>query len=222
MGELGTTPRTGGASDRRERPDPRPRRTRGSLLWAVGLTAAMVVGAGIAQWVTWLGAVLSLASVAVTACLVGGVWHRAGAAAVASVTGSGLVLFAGPALYEVYMRSAGEPVPAVVTSVAERPGAGRCALRELDGGHRAYEVAQQGNCFGRARAGDRVEIRVDPLGLLEPRLPDATDQPSTTDATAAVAACLALTTAAAVLHGGRRRRADGGRAEGRGQGVTGA
>ncbi|MEU2732118.1 hypothetical protein ABZ650_30795 [Streptomyces griseoviridis] len=216
MSERGTTGavRTGGASDGRRGLAARTtgtRRTAGSLAWAVGLTAAMVLSAATAQWQTWIGVVLAMASVAVTACLVGGVWHRAGAATLASCAGFGLVLFAGPALYEIYMKSAGEPVPAVVTSVSERRGVRDtlryCALRELGGERRTYEVSQTENCFGQAKAGDRVEIRVDPLGVLEPRLPDSTDSGGTTDITAGIGAGLALLTAATVLRAGLRRRA---------------
>ncbi|GGR09289.1 hypothetical protein [Streptomyces netropsis] len=67
---------------------PRPpasgaRKVFSSLMWAVLLPGLMILGAGIGQWVLWLGAVVMLTAVAVAACLIGGVWHRAGAATLA-------------------------------------------------------------------------------------------------------------------------------------------
>lgn len=209
MGEQGTTTRAGTGPVGRERRRTRTGRRLGSALWAVGLTAAILVGAAVGQWLVWAGVVLVMASVTAVACLVGGAWHRAGSATAASVLGFGLMLFAGPALYEVYMKSVGDPVPAVVTRVSESGGRHsplRCALRETDGARRAYEVSQQQNCFGQAKVGDRVEIRVDPLGVLEPRLPDSSDQEGTTDITVGISAVLALLTAATVFHAGCRRR----------------
>ncbi|MFE4452472.1 hypothetical protein [Streptomyces sp. NPDC056796] len=185
------------------------RRTVGSLLWAVGFPAAMILGAGIGQWVTWIGVVLMLAAVAVAACLIGGVWHRAGAATLASVAGFLLMLFAGPAVYETYMATAGEPAAAVVTRVTgreDRSAEMSCSVRETGGDRATYEVSQQENCFGQADVGDRVEIRKDPLGLLDPRLPDGPDQEGTTRITVAAAAGLALLTGAATFYAGQRRR----------------
>ncbi|MFJ2607083.1 hypothetical protein ACIO13_19220 [Streptomyces sp. NPDC087425] len=214
MSEQGTT--TGTELGERRAPTPlkKPligvRRAVNSLAWAVGLTLAMIISTGLAQWLVWLGVVLVLATVAVAACLVGSAWNRAGAAALASFSGFALTLFAGPALYEVYMKTFGDPVPAVVTEVGERRS-GRdtdlfCSLRELTGARRAYEVSQMQNCFGQAEVGDRVVIRQDPLGLLEPRLPDSADQEGTTDLTVGISAGLALLTAGTVFYGGQRRR----------------
>lgn len=194
---------------------PRPpmsgvRKLVGSLLWAVLLPGLLVLGAGIGQWVMWLGVVVMLATVAVTACLIGGIWHRAGAATLACFSGFALTLFAGPAVYEVYMKSYGDPAPAVVTEVVDtdsRRGAEMfCTVRETGGDRETYEVSQQENCFGQAKEGDRVEIRKDPLGLLDPRLPDSPDDRSTTRITVGIAAGLTSLTAATTFYGGQRRR----------------
>ncbi|MFD6275171.1 hypothetical protein ACFWFI_06315 [Streptomyces sp. NPDC060209] len=186
------------------------RKAVGSLVWAVGLPAVMILGAGIGQWVTWIGVVVMLAAVAVAACLIGGAWHRAGAATLASVAGFLLMLFAGPAVYEAYMMTVGEPAAAVVTEVTDRHnrrGADMfCSVQEAGGDRATYEVSQQENCFGQAEVGDRVEIRKDPLGLLDPRLPDGPDQENTTEITVAATAGLTLLTAAATFYGGQRRR----------------
>ncbi|MFI1256172.1 hypothetical protein ACH4U6_20690 [Streptomyces netropsis] len=195
---------------------PRPpvsgaRKVFSSLVWAVLLPGLMILGAGIGQWVLWLGAVVMLTAVAVAACLIGGVWHRAGAATLASAGGFALTLFAGPAIYEVYMKTVGDPVAAVVTEVTDRHnrrGADMfCTVEEAGGDHRKHEVSEQENCFGQAKVGDRVEIRKDPLGLLDPRLPDSADQRNTTKITVGVTAGLTLLTAATTFSAGQRRRA---------------
>lgn len=194
-------------------PHPQPsvaKRRLNSLVWAVLLPGAVIVGSVLGQWLTWVGVILMMAAIAVAACLIGGFWHRAGAATLASATGFGLMLFAGPAAYEVYMKTVGEPVDAVVTQVTDRHNRRGpdmyCTVRETGGSHRTYEVSQQENCFGQAEAGDHVEIRKDPLGLLDPRLPDSPDQRSTTEITVAITAGLTLLMAASTFYGGRRRR----------------
>lgn len=187
-----------------------PRRTANSALWALLLPAVLLLGAALGQWVIFAGVVVMLAAIAVTACLIGGFWHRAGAATLASVCSFALLLFAGPAVYEVYMKTVGDPAPAVVTQVTDehnRRGADMfCKLRETGGDREEHEVSQQENCFGQARAGDHVEIRKDPLGLFDPRLPDSPDQQNTTRITVGITAGLLLLTAGSILYGGLRRR----------------
>ncbi|MFD3551957.1 hypothetical protein ACFWWA_07625 [Streptomyces goshikiensis] len=204
-----------GPADHPRPPIPAPpaagsRNVFGSLAWAVLLPASMIIGAALGQWTIWVGGTVMLAAIAVAACLLGGVWHRAGAATLAAACGFALTLFAGPAVYEVYMKTAGEPVAAVVTEVTDRHsrrGADMyCAVEETGGDHRTYEVSQQQNCFGQAQVGDRVEIHKDPLGLLEPRLPDSPEQRGTTRITVGISASLALLTGATVLYAGLRRR----------------
>ena len=193
------------------RPIPSGGRQAGSSgLWAVLVPPVLLLGSAIGQWMTWLGVVVALAAIAVAACVVGGSWHRAGAATLVSFAGFALMLFAGPAMYEAYMKTVGEPVDAVVIQVADRDQRRGpdmfCTVRELGGGRDTYEVSQQENCFGQARPGDRVAIRKDPLGLLDPRLPDSPDQRNTTQITIAVTAGLTLLVAASTFYGGQRRR----------------
>ena len=181
-----------------------------SVLWAVLVPTVLLLGSAIGQWMTWLGVVVALVAIAVAACVVGGSWHRAGAATLVSFAGFALMLFAGPAMYEAYMKTVGEPVDAVGIQVADRDQRRGpdmfCTVRELGGGRDTYEVSQQENCFGQARPGDRVAIRKDPLGLLDPRLPDSPDQRNTTQITIAVTAGLTLLVAASTFYGGQRRR----------------
>ncbi|CAM5722149.1 MerC domain-containing protein [Streptomyces coeruleorubidus] len=186
------------------------RKAAGSALWAVLVPALLLVGSAVGQWVTWLGVVVCMATIAVAASVIGGSWHRAGAATLVSFGGFALMLFAGPAVYEGYMATVGEPVDAVVTQVADRDQRRGpdmfCTVRELGGDRKTYEVSQQENCFGQAEPGDRVEIRKDPLGLLDPRLPDSPDQRNTTEITLAVTAGLTLVLAGGTFYGGQRRR----------------
>ncbi|WP_199815450.1 hypothetical protein [Streptomyces griseus] len=181
-----------------------------SLFWALLLPVALVLAAAVGQWVTWVGVVLMLAVVAGAAWVVGGRWHRGGAAAVVCFAGFGLTLFAGPAVQEGYMQTVGRPVAAVVTGVVDRDQRRGpdmyCTVREVGGGRATYEVSQQENCFGQAKVGDRVEIREDPLGLLDPRLPDGPEQENTTEITLACGAGLTLVVGAVTFYGGLRRR----------------
>lgn len=212
MGASGTVAAAGGTSGTESA---RPglsggRKAVGSALWAVLVPALLLLGSAVGQWMTWLGVVVVLAVIAVAACVIGGSWHRAGAATLVSFGGFALMLFAGPAVYEGYMRAVGEPVDAVVTQVADRDQRRGpdmfCTVRELGGDRRTYEVSQQENCFGQTGPGDRVEIRKDPLGLLDPRLPDGPDQRNTTEITLAITAGLTVLVAAGTFYGGQRRR----------------
>lgn len=186
------------------------RRALNSAMWALLIPGGVALGAGLGQYAIWLGVILVLGLTALTACLLGGVWHRAGAATLGSVSCFALMLFAGPAMYEVYMKTAGDPVPAVVTEVVDehnRRGPDMfCTVTETGGDHTVHRVSQRQNCFGRAEVGDRVEIRKDPLGLLKPRLPDSPDQENTTEITVDITLGLLLLTAATVFYAGRRRR----------------
>lgn len=191
------------------RPISGPRKLFNSLMWAVLLPGLMILGTAVSQWVLLAGVFVMLAVVVVAACLIGGGWSRGGAATLACVSGFALMLFAGPALYDVYMKTAGDPVAAVVTDVTD-DGDGKgadwyCTVEETGGDHEEHELSQQQNCFGQAKAGGRVEIREDPLGVLQPRLPDGPDH-SDTGTNAEISAGLLLLTSATVFCAGQRRR----------------
>lgn len=181
-----------------------------SLKWAVAVPVLLLFGAGVAQWVTLLGVVVVLAVVAVATCLVGGVWHRAGAATLAAVAGFALTLFAGPAVYEGYMRTVGEPADVVVVDVVDlhrKHGADMmCSIRELGGEQRTFEVSQMQNCFGQAKKGDQIVVREDPLGLLDPWLPYGSEDRHTSEITVVTTIGLTLGVGASVFYGGQRRR----------------
>ncbi|MFF5537146.1 hypothetical protein ACFY71_32570 [Streptomyces cinerochromogenes] len=212
MSEFGTAAGTvpPGGAVRGKRAGSPARRAVNSSGWAVAVPVLLLFGAGVAQWVTLLGVVVVLAVLAVATCLVGGVWHRAGAATLVAVSGFALTLFAGPAVYEGYMRTVGEPVDAVVVDVVDlhrKHGADMmCTVRELGGERRTFEVSQMQNCFGQAGKGDRITVREDPLGLLDPWLPHGPDDQDTSEITAATTAGLTVVVGASVFYGGQRRR----------------
>ncbi|MEU2446387.1 hypothetical protein ABZ588_23075 [Streptomyces althioticus] len=208
MRGTGAVPVPDGAED--VRPAGERRKIGNSLLWAFGVTAGLLLGAALAAWVTWLGVVVGLAAVAVAAWLVGGVWHRAGAAVTVSFGGLALMMFASPAVYEGYMGAVGEPVDAVVVQVVDeerRRGPSMfCTLRELDGERRVHRVSQQENCFGQAKAGDRVTIVKDPLDLLDPRMPDGPEQEDSKRITLAATVGLTALVLGTTVYAGLRRR----------------
>ncbi|GAA0368480.1 hypothetical protein GCM10010151_68000 [Actinoallomurus spadix] len=154
-----------------------------------------------------VGVIVALAAWATAAVLTGGIWHRAGAAVLVSCSGLALTLFAGPGLYEAYMKAVGDPAPAVVTKVVDRDGRRGadlfCTVVEPTG--TVHVVSQQENCFDHIRPAQRVTIRKDPLGLLDPRLPDGPDQPPL-EVTVWIATGLFVLTGATVFYAGQRRR----------------
>ncbi|MER7740613.1 hypothetical protein ABTX34_20185 [Streptomyces sp. NPDC096538] len=208
MTGAGAVPVRAGVED--ARPAGERRRVANSLLWAGAVTAGLLLGAAVASWVTWLGAVVGLAAVAVAACLVGGAWHRSGAALTVSFAGFALMLFATPAVYEGYMGAVGEPVDAVVLQVVDedrRRGPDLfCTLQELDGERRVHRVSQLENCFGQAKAGDRVTITEDPLGLLDPRMPNGPGQEDSRRITLAATVGLTALVLGTTAYAGLRRR----------------
>ncbi|GAA4609179.1 hypothetical protein GCM10023195_36750 [Actinoallomurus liliacearum] len=193
-----------------ERPLSPARRLLGSSVWACAIPVGFVLGAWLAQYphgLIVIGVIVALAAWAVAAVLTGGIWHRAGAAVLVSCTGLALTLFAGPGLYEAYMKTIGTPAPATVTKVEDRGnkhGADLyCTVAEPTG--TVHVVSQQENCFDHIKPLQRVTIRKDPLGLLDPRLPDGPDQPPLSVTVWSAAALFALT-GATMLYAGQRRR----------------
>ena len=124
-----------------------------SLGWGLLVPVSFTAGGFLAQYPHGLvvaGVVVALAALAVAATLAGGVWHRPGAAVVLSCAGLALTFFAGPGLYELYMRTAGKPVHAVVAHVEKRDarrGADlSCTVVEAGGGRAVHHLTEQQNC----------------------------------------------------------------------------
>ncbi|MFF3685803.1 hypothetical protein [Streptomyces sp. NPDC002187] len=188
-------------------PPTRAQIRRNSLMWALLVPGLLTLASLAAQYPfgTAVGVVLGLGTLAVTPVLLGGRWHRAGAATLACVCGFALMFFAGPGLYELYMKRLGEPVPAMVSAIEEKEEVLHCRVVEIES-RTVHDVSQQQNCFGHIRMLQRVTLHVDPLGLLEPRLPDGPDQEGTTRLTLLIGAGLFGATSGAVLCAGLRRR----------------
>lgn len=187
----------------------RPLRVGDSVLWALGTAALLTIAATLSQirtWGLWAGVVLTLATAGIAAIRVGGVWHRAGAATLTAVFGGAAVLFAGPAAYEVYMQSVGEPARASVADIYDVEGEIReCTVVELGGDKATHVLDQRSNCFDHIRRGEVVTLYQDPLGALPPRLEDPPDGIGVTT-TVTIAAALLVAAGGSVLYGGLRRR----------------
>jgi hypothetical protein len=184
-----------------------------SLGWALLIPVLCTAGGWLAQYphgIIMAGIVLVLVTLAVAATLAGGFWHRPGAAVVLSCAGLALTFFAGPGLYELYMKQAGTPVHAVVTKVEKRDnrhGADlTCTVMETGGGHTVHRVTEQQNCSTDFTALQAVTLRTDPAGLLKPRLPGGPDDDDDTALALEIAAGLFIVTAAATFAASMRRR----------------
>ncbi|WP_433475646.1 hypothetical protein ACQPZP_00590 [Spirillospora sp. CA-142024] len=183
-----------------------------SLKWALIVPVVLTFAGWVAQYpygLIVLGVIIGVGTVFLTIAVVGSSWGRAGAAVMVAITGFALPIFAGPALYLVYMENLGQPGPAVVAKVEKRDakrGAGWfCTVVETTGKHTVHRISQQENCFGQIKALQRVTLRKDPLDLLDPRLPD---RPGDDDTLVSVllSAALFLANASSLLYGGLRRR----------------
>ncbi|MES4902603.1 MULTISPECIES: hypothetical protein [unclassified Streptomyces] len=190
-------------------PPSRTRRLVNSLVWAVSVPLMFTVAAWLAQYPSvglYVGVVLALGTFAVAATVAGGIWHRAGAAVLVSCAGFALTLFVGPGLCELYMKTMGEKVPAVVMKVEERDEKQYCTVKETAGDHAVHEVSQQQNCFDHIKRLQRVTLREDPMGMLEPRLPDGPDQEGQTAVALAISGGLFVVTGGSMFYAGRCRR----------------
>jgi hypothetical protein len=192
---------------------PAPRRhLPGSLARALAVPSASALAGWLAQYpygMIFVGVSVALATLSVAAIVAGHAWHRPGAATITAFGGLALVLFAGPALYQLYMETLGTPVPAVVTKVENRHhrhGADMfCTVAETTGDHAAHEISEQENCGDRFAPRERVTLRTDPLGLLDPRLPQKPGDTALTT-TLGISAGLFVLTGAAMGYAGLRRR----------------
>ncbi|MCP9212541.1 hypothetical protein [Streptomyces cucumeris] len=181
-----------------------------SLKWALLIPVSSTLASWLAQYPhgMWLGIPLTFFTAGAAAVVVGGLWHRGGVATAVCIGAFVLAFFAGPVLYEVYAKQAGEAVDAVVTATGQRESIRHkplesCTVAEPSGA--VHHISQQQNCFGQFRTGQHVTLYKDPAGLLEPfadtpgnRAPDITGL-------AVTAGLFALTGAGVFLAGQRRR-----------------
>ncbi|URM97610.1 hypothetical protein LUW76_26410 [Actinomadura madurae] len=185
-----------------------------SLKWALLVPLLLAFGGWVAQYPYGLivvGVIIAVVTAFVAIAVVGSSWQRPGAAVLVAVTGFALPIFAGPALYIVYMETLGESAPAVVTKVENRDarrGAGWfCTVVETRGDHAVHKISQQENCFGQIKPLQKITLRKDPLGLLDPRLPDRPGE-SDTLLSVLLSAALFAANAATFLYAGLRRKGE--------------
>ncbi|QKV96566.1 hypothetical protein HUT19_36760 [Streptomyces sp. NA02950] len=156
----------------------------------------------------WLGIPLVFFAAGAAAVVAGGLWHRAGAATSACVAAFVLAFFAGPALYELYAKEAGDAVDAVVTRTGHRKSIRNkdleaCTVVDTSGA--VHHISQQQNCFGQFKAGQRVVLYKDPAGLLDPFADTPGNRAPDTTGLAVSAGLFALTGVSVFLAGQRRR-----------------
>lgn len=181
-----------------------------TLPWAVGLPVA-AVGAGVlAQYPygMWIGVLLGLAVAATAPILAGVVWHRSGAASLAVLAALALPFFAGPAVYEVYLKTAGDQVDAVVTAAEEVPspkGSDLSACHAVDEAGKEWDLGQRQNCFGQFEPGQKVVLHQDPLGGLDPWIEPGRDKAIEPTAPALTVGLFALCCGALFWAGVKRR-----------------
>ncbi|QKV93752.1 hypothetical protein HUT19_19970 [Streptomyces sp. NA02950] len=140
----------------------------------------------------------------------GGVWNRAGAATLAAVTTFALGLFAGPTLYETYVKQYGEKSDALVADTAKystRRNNERNVCRVVDTSGKVQDLSEQQNCQGQFKPRQHIILYKDPLGVLEPWA-EATDDRSFDAVDLSATGGLFTATAAALFYAGTRRRSD--------------
>jgi hypothetical protein len=178
----------------------------------LAIPSVAVVGTVLAQlpWM-WAGIVVVVIAGFAAPLVAGGVWHRAGAATLAAVTTFALALFAGPALYETYVKLYGEKADAVVADTARvgsaRGDGERDVCRVVDTSGTVRDLSEQQNCYGQFKRGQHIVLYKDPLGALEPWA-EAGDDRSPDPAGLSITGGLFAATVATLLHAGMRRRSD--------------
>ncbi|MFF9351798.1 hypothetical protein [Streptomyces sp. NPDC014734] len=180
-----------------------------SLLWAVLIPLVTVVSTvlGLYLWF-WAGVVLMMVAAATAAIMAGGIWHRAGAAVVATATTMALGFFAGPTLHEAYLKRFGDRADALVvdTSRTVNPkGTETDLCRVVDTSGTVQDLDETQNCYGQFEPGQHVVLFKDPVGGLKPWIEASNDRSPDVVSLSATGGLFA-TTVATLLHAGIRRR----------------
>ncbi|MEU1340178.1 hypothetical protein [Streptomyces sp. NPDC005827] len=190
---------------------PRPTRTLNSSLWALAIPLVAVTGAVLAQfpW-SWIGIVVVVLAGFAAPAVAGGFWNRAGAATFAAVTTFALGLFAGPSLFETYVKQVGEKTDALVADTATYKNARnseRTVCRVVDTSGKVQDLTEQQNCQGQFKRGQHIVLYKDPLDVLEPWA-EATDDRTVDVVGLYATAGLFTATTATLFYAGTRRRSD--------------
>ncbi|WP_344391570.1 hypothetical protein [Streptomyces vastus] len=199
-----------------EAPVPAPRRTLNSLKWAVLIPVVGVAAGFLTRFPyggLWIGVVILLGAAAAAAIVAGNSWHRAGAATLAGFSAIALPLFAGPGMYELYMKQVGERVHAAVADTGERRGVKRSTTlsvcRVVDTTGAVKDLSEQQNCHGQFKPGQLIVLFKDPLGVLDPWAEALPGDRSVDPLTLQITAGLFLVTGSSLFYAGQRRRSDG-------------
>ncbi|RLU78184.1 hypothetical protein CTZ27_37790 [Streptomyces griseocarneus] len=188
---------------------PRHRR-RTSIEWAVAVPGLATLGGWCAQYPNglWFTIPLGFVAVGAAAGVAGGEWRRPGAATMTCLSAFGLLLFAGPALYDLYAKELGDPVDAVVARAGTHRNAKGTELATctvIDTSGVVHQLSEQQNCTGQFRPLQRVTLLRDPAGLLGPYAVEPGDRTPDTVGLDVSAGLFALTGASMLTAGLRRR-----------------
>ncbi|SNX63217.1 hypothetical protein SAMN06272735_5019 [Streptomyces sp. TLI_55] len=213
VGPEGGRPETGGPGlGLGFQPTPPP--TRNSLKWALLLPLLAVLAGVVTQYPyggLWIGVIFICGLAATAAILAGGVWHRAGAAVLATAAVFALSLFAGPAFYETYLKQAGEKTVGAVVDTGEKRGLKRgtvldvCRVVATSG--KVWDLSADQNCHGQFEAGQLVVVFEDPLGVLDPWVEARPGERKLDALSLGLTGGLFLVTGGVLFCAGQRRRA---------------
>ncbi|MFD9001870.1 hypothetical protein ACFV0T_12995 [Streptomyces sp. NPDC059582] len=181
------------------------------MKWAILIPAVGVLAGALGQYPygMWVGVIIMMGVVAAAAIVAGGVWHRAGAATLASVAALALPFFAGPAFYETYVKQLGERVHGVVADTGERRGVKKSTelsvCRVVDTSGVVRDLSEQQNCYGQFKVGQHVILFKDPLGALGPWIEAMPGDRALDGVGLATTAGLFVVTGSALFYAGQRR-----------------
>ncbi|MCC3768419.1 hypothetical protein [Streptomyces sp. UNOC14_S4] len=185
-------------------------RRRTSVKWAVAVPGLATLGGWCAQYPNglWFTIPLGFATVGAAAGVAGGEWRRPGAATVTCLSAFGLLLFAGPALHDLYAKELGDPVDAVVARAGAHrnaKGTERATCTVIDTSGAVHRLSEQQNCMGQFRPLQQVTLLRDPAGLLGPYVVEPGDRTPDTAGLDVSAGLFALTGTSMLTAGLRRR-----------------
>lgn len=181
----------------------------GPLLWAVLLPLLTMVAAFLAElpWLQWAPAAIALVASVVVAIVGGGLWHRAGAAVLAATTTLALGLFAGPTLYETYIKLYGDRVDALVADTDSRVNLRieQHVCRVVDTSGTIQDLSRGQNCRGQFQPRQHIVLFKDPLGFFDPWAEDRDDRSLDALSLSCVGGLFIIATSTLCYAGVRRR-----------------
>ncbi|WP_369216146.1 hypothetical protein [Streptomyces flavofungini] len=182
-----------------------------TLLWSASVPVVTLAGTllGLYTWM-WIGIVCTLAAAAAAAIVAGGVWHRAGAAVVATGTTMALGLFGASTLHEGCLKRFGERVDAVVVDTGQHTNAKGTELdicRVVDTSGAVQDLGNTENCYGQFKPKQHVVLYKDPLGGMASWV-EATDDRGLEPISLWATGGLSVLTPAALGYAGTRRLSD--------------